>query len=122
MVRGGRVLLCRRPEGGHLAGHWEFPGGKVEEGEDAREALAREIREELNCGVAVGSALETVEFSYPEIEIRLQPFRCAIVDGEPRACHHEEIGWFNAAQVEVLGLAGADLVLWRRFSPALVET
>lgn len=113
------ILLCRRAEGVHLAGHWEFPGGKVEEGEDPREALAREIREELACEVRVGSALRVVEHSYPEIAIRLQPFACTISSGQPEALEHAEIGWYSPEAVGALGLAGADREVWERIKVQL---
>ena len=108
VVREDKLLLCRRPAGAHLAGHWEFPGGKVEERESAPEALQREIREELGCGIEVEEALPVVEHVYPEVAIRLRPFRCRVTAGEPAALEHEEVGWFTAKEVDDLGLAGAD--------------
>ncbi len=115
VARGGRVLVCRRPAGAHLAGHWEFPGGKVEDGEDPDQALVREIREELACTVVVGQALGAVEHSYPDLKIRLQPFRCTILRGEPRALEHEELGWFAPEEMNELELAGADRAVWESF-------
>ena len=116
IVRGDSVLLCRRQEGVHLAGHWEFPGGKVEGTETRREALAREIREELACEVEIAEALGGVEHQYPEVKSLLHPFLCTIPHGEPQAIEHEEIGWFGADEVRALGLAGADQEVWRRFA------
>lgn len=109
IVEDGRVLLCKRADGMHLAGHWEFPGGKVEEGEGAREALAREIREELGCRIVVGEALSPVEHVYPDLALRLRPFRCVVCEGRPEALEHEEIGWFRREELGELGLAGADV-------------
>ena len=109
IVRDGRFLLCKRAAGKHLAGHWEFPGGKIEEGEDAREALVREIHEELGCGVVAGQALEPVEHEYPDLKIRLRPFVCTLEDGEPEALEHEAVGWFRKGELDGLGLAGADV-------------
>lgn len=111
IVREGRVLLCKRGAGMHLEGHWEFPGGKIEEGEKDGEALVREIREELGCKITVGEALEPVEHVYPELSIRLHPFVCTVVDGEPTALEHEELGWFPEWELTNLGLAGADVAV-----------
>ena len=110
-----KVLMCRRPEGAHLAGHWEFPGGKGEDGEDVREALVREIREELGCEIETGVELPAVEHHYPDVAIRLRGFVSRVRSGEPVALEHEEIGWFDAEQIEALGLAGADVEVWRAF-------
>ena len=64
-VRGGRVLACQRPPGGHHPGKWEFPGGKVEAGESLQQALRRVLREELNVVATVGSVLWRAEHQYP---------------------------------------------------------
>ncbi|NNC87769.1 MAG: (deoxy)nucleoside triphosphate pyrophosphohydrolase [Akkermansiaceae bacterium] len=108
IVKDGRVLLCRRAAGSHLAGQWEFPGGKVEDGEGPEAALDREIREELGCRVEVGRPFVPVEHHYPEIAIRLRPYRCRLLDGAPEALEHEEIAWFAPGDLAEAGLAGAD--------------
>ncbi len=61
----GRVLIAQRPPGKHLAGGWEFPGGKLEPGEDRRAGLARELREELGIAIATPRPLIRVRHSYP---------------------------------------------------------
>lgn len=114
ILRSDEVLLCRRAEGAHLAGAWEFPGGKVEDGEHPREALVREIREELSCLVSVGAALPDVEHEYPEVAIRLLPFLCVVEDGRPLALEHEELAWFRTDRGEPPGLAAADREVWKR--------
>lgn len=116
IVDGGRVMLCRRAEGFHLAGHWEFPGGKIEAGESPEDALRREIMEELDCEVAVGEALVPVVHSYADLTIRLRPFYCAIVARVPRPLEHEEILWFDAEGLRTTGLAGADREVARQVS------
>ena len=109
----GRLLVCRRPEGKPLAGKWEFPGGKVEPGEDAAPALCREIFEELVCEIIVGLALPEVEHDYPGFSIRLLPFLCRLKSGQPRAVEHSEICWVKLAQCEALDWTDADVPIWR---------
>jgi 8-oxo-dGTP diphosphatase len=105
----GRYLACLRPEGKHLEGLWEFPGGKVEEGESPESALARELLEELAVEVEVGAALESVIWNYELRTIRLLPYRCRIIAGQPQAMEHERIMWCRPEQFEELIWAEADI-------------
>ncbi|MBG7607788.1 MAG: (deoxy)nucleoside triphosphate pyrophosphohydrolase [Verrucomicrobia bacterium] len=108
----GKVLACRRGEGRHLAGLWEFPGGKVDEGETPEAALARELKEELGVSVAVGEMLETVvEWADGVVSIRLAGYWCLISEGEPVVLEHEEIRWCEVAELEGLEWAEADVPL-----------
>ena len=117
ILRDHQILLCQRAPGQHLAGQWEFPGGKVEEGEEAAAALQREIREELDCTVGVGEALPAIEHHYPDLSLRLQAFPCRLDPSspEPQALDHAAIRWMPLQEVETLELAGADRQLWDRF-------
>lgn len=105
----GRYLVCLRKAGSHLGGLWEFPGGKVESGESAAEALARELREELGVEIAVGLEMESVVWDYGGKWIRLIPFRCTILSGTPRPLDHEDIEWRAAEDLETIEWAPADL-------------
>jgi len=89
----GMVLIAKRREGSHLAGYWEFPGGKQEEGETLEECLEREIREELGADVRAGKRLLTVEHEYEDRIISLYLFQCTHLNGDlkPLAC--EEMKW-----------------------------
>lgn len=93
--RDGRFLIALRREGRHLAGKWEFPGGKVHDGETAADALSREIHEELMVAVEIVEPLTPVTHSYPDISLRLIPFRCRIVGGDPVSCDHDELRWIT---------------------------
>ncbi len=104
----GRFLACLRPEGKHLAGLWEFPGGKVDGGESPEAALLRELREELGIEVAVGDALEPVVWSDDRVTIRLRPFHCVIAGGRLRALEHEELRWCAPEEFDLLEWAAAD--------------
>lgn len=105
----GRLLACRRPPGKHLAGKWEFPGGKVESGESPSAALVRELREELEITVEPGEALTAVVHDYGRGPIRLIPIRCTIADGIPHPHEHDEIRWCGIEELRELDLAAADL-------------
>ena len=116
IMRDHQVLLCQRAPGKHLAGSWEFPGGKVEEDEEAVAALQREIREELAFSIEVGEALPALEHHYPALSLRLQAFPCRLAPSslEPRALEHAAIRWMPLQDVETLELAGADRRLWNQ--------
>jgi 8-oxo-dGTP diphosphatase len=105
----GRLLACKRPEGKHLGGKWEFPGGKVEPGESAQEALVRELEEELGIRVETGAALTPVVWDYGRGPIRLHPFVCRILGGELHPHEHSEIRWCSRDQLKDLDWAEADL-------------
>lgn len=105
----GKILACKRAKGGHLAGHWEFPGGKIEPGESKRAALLREIHEELGVSVDVGDPLNAVKWTDGRIEICLSPFRCRLLLGSPRPLDHEEIRWCEPDELRLLDWAPADI-------------
>ena len=83
--RDGRILVTRRHGHAERGGQWEFPGGKVEPGEGEPEALVAEIREELDCAVAVGALLARTTHRYPDLEVELAFFACALLPGERAA-------------------------------------
>jgi 8-oxo-dGTP diphosphatase len=105
----GRILACRRPAGRHLGGLWEFPGGKVEPGEEPAQALARELEEELGVTVRVGAPLAEVGWDYGTTAILLSPFWCSLLQGEPQALDHEEVRWCEPAELARLDWAPADI-------------
>lgn len=105
----GRYLACLRPVGKHLGGLWEFPGGKMDPGESPQEALIRELREELEVDVEIGSPLSPVIWNYGERIIRLLPFYCHITGGDLRAVEHEALRWCLPQEFGELGWANADI-------------
>jgi 8-oxo-dGTP diphosphatase len=106
----GKVLACRRAADRHLGGLWEFPGGKVEDGEDPREALARELAEELGIVVRVGNRFDAVvEWTDGVVRIRLSGFPCEILEGKAEALEHDEIRWCEPGELPGLDWAEADL-------------
>jgi 8-oxo-dGTP diphosphatase len=93
ICRDGKILITRRPDTVHLPGLWEFPGGKVEQGETLKAALMREIREEVGLDVIVFNQCLSIEHEYPRKSVQLHFFNCAIVAGEPRAIQVAEFNW-----------------------------
>lgn len=105
----GKILCARRGAKGALAGLWEFPGGKIEAGESAREALQREISEELRCEVAVGEAVTTTRHTYDFAVVTLTTFWCTLLSGSPLLTEHAEVLWASADQLDCLEWAPADI-------------
>jgi len=105
----GRYLACQRPDGKHLAGLWEFPGGKVEQGESPQQALIRELQEELGITVQVGRPFAPVTYDYKTVIIRLLPFLCEIGEGAPHAHEHSALEWCAMEDFPKLPWAEADL-------------
>lgn len=108
--RAGRILACRRPEGGRHAGRWEFPGGKLEAGESFADCLRRELREELGIEAVAGATLGRSVARYagsPPIEL------CFLaVDefaGEPDLRHYREIRWLEPHELATLDFLEGDL-------------
>ena len=105
----GRVLIAQRPAGKHLAGHWEFPGGKLERGEERRLGLARELREEL--GVVISGTprpLIRLEHSYPDKRVHLDIFVVRRYQGEPQGREGQALRWVSQDELEGVELLPAD--------------
>ncbi len=109
--RDDAFLLTRRAAAAHLGGLWEFPGGKVEHGESVEDALVREIREELGCGVVVGPLVLTTRHMYPDLHVELHFFEARLV-GDPLPQLGQEMRWVRRDELASLQLpeADADLV------------
>jgi 8-oxo-dGTP diphosphatase len=106
--KGSLVLVGQRPEGHTLAGQWEFPGGKIELGEQPKEALQRELFEELGIRADVGDLKMTWTHSYPEVGILLLFFEVLFWKGEPKAVHHNELRWVTFEELEQLEIPDAN--------------
>jgi len=108
--REGRLLVTRRLHGTHLAGFWEFPGGKCEPGETPEECLAREIMEELGVGCRVGGQILQTLYAYDDRRLDLRFFRCEI-EGEPLALLGQEMQWVRREDLRSLSFPPADAQL-----------
>jgi 8-oxo-dGTP diphosphatase len=104
----GRWLVNRRRPGTHMAGSWEFPGGKVESGEQPLSALRRELHEELGIDVQHAEALLELVHDYPDKRVRLDVWRVVRYEGEPSSREGQELRWVPAAELEGLPLLAAD--------------
>ncbi|QWH15280.1 (deoxy)nucleoside triphosphate pyrophosphohydrolase (plasmid) [Bacillus mycoides] len=103
------VLCALRSPTMSLPNYWEFPGGKINEGEMPQEALVREIKEELGCLITVGEEIEEVEYEYDNIIVHLATYKAYIKSGIPKALEHEEIKWIQAKNLLELKWAPADI-------------
>jgi 8-oxo-dGTP diphosphatase len=117
--REGRVLLARRPAHKHLPLKWEFPGGKVEPGEDPAAAIVREIREELGCGIVLTRALPRFTHDYGAVVIEMIPYVCTLAAGSPAPHPHEHVAlvWARPEELRDHDLAPADLPVIRDYLP-----
>ncbi len=111
LVEDGRVLISQRKSGTHLAGAWEFPGGKVEAGEDPREALARELEEELGILCDVGAPVEVTFHRYPQKDVLLLFFEASRRPGsaEPRALDVADVRWAGPGELQDEDFPPADV-------------
>ncbi len=109
IVKDGLILCAQRGSDGSLRGLWEFPGGKIEAGESKQVALKREIREELECTIEVGTEVVTNLHEYDGGSVTLTTFYCRIVEGTPRLTEHSSIKWLRPSELDTLEWAPADL-------------
>jgi 8-oxo-dGTP diphosphatase len=114
----GRVLLARRPAGRHMAGLWEFPGGKVHDGEAPAAALARELAEELGLEIAVGDPITFATHEEPGLRILLLFYEAAIRSGDPQPREGQEVAWVPPAELRGYPTPPADADLVERLAAA----
>ena len=111
LCREGKVLVCSRPRGSELAAFWEFPGGKTEPGETPREALVREIREELGLEIEPGENFWRLDHDYPDKSVRVTFFFAALrdPDAEPESRDDQEMRWVTPDELSGIRFLPADL-------------
>ena len=107
----GRYLIARRKPGVHLAGYWEFPGGKREDGESFEECLRRELFEELSIRVDVPVPYQVVRYDYGESTVELHFFLCRIEEGEASNLDSAEIRWVEPRELPHYTFPPADQVI-----------
>jgi len=104
----GRVLIAQRPVGKHMAGWWEFPGGKVAQGESDAQALVRELREELGVETRVESEIMMLSHEYPDRTVDLVLWRATLLGGTPRGLDGQALQWVACQSLGEQRLLPAD--------------
>jgi len=108
LEQNGLVLIARRKPGKHMAGKWEFPGGKIEKGESPEQSLARELREELDVRARIGELLCCASYEGEGISLELMVYRVEGFEGIPLLREHQEIRWVEPREVRSYDLADSD--------------
>jgi len=122
IMRDGKLFAARRPEGKEIGLKWEFPGGKIEAGETAEQALVREIKEELKTDVQVNEYIATVRHQYPNFHLTMQVFRCTLTGPEPVLTEHVESRWITADEIDSLDWAPADYKILGQIKQSLLSS
>ena len=115
--RNGKILICQRPETKSRPLLWEFPGGKVENGETKESALVRECREELAIELSVGRVFAESTFEYPDISVHLTLFEAKIVRGEPKLLEHKSLCWIKPDEADSFDFSPADIPFVKKLIP-----
>jgi 8-oxo-dGTP diphosphatase len=116
-MRDGKYMIARRAPGKHLAGYWEFPGGKIEDGETPEDSLQREIEEEFGVHAQVGEYLGHNVHDYGEKIVRLMAYEVAVEEDIHQSTDHDRIEWVGLNQLDDYQLAPADVPLLRYLRP-----
>ncbi|MFD3448256.1 (deoxy)nucleoside triphosphate pyrophosphohydrolase [Microbacteriaceae bacterium 4G12] len=110
IVENGKILCAQRgPTNRILPLKWEFPGGKIEEGESHQEALRREINEEIQCTVEIGDQIDYTVYEYDFGIVHLTTFYCKLIEGTPVLIEHAAMKWLSPDELESLDWAPADI-------------
>ena len=117
--KGEETIFATQRGYGDLKGGWEFPGGKIEEGETSQAALQREIMEELDTEIAVGELIDTIEYDYPTFHLSMDCFWCEIIKGDLVLKEHEAAKWLTKEKMDSVEWFPADITIVGKIKEAL---
>ena len=117
--KGEEIIFATQRGYGNLKGGWEFPGGKIEEGETSQAALQREIMEELDTEIAVGELIDTIEYDYPTFHLSMDCFWCEIIKGDLVLKEHEAAKWLTKEKMDSVEWLLADITIVGKIKEAL---
>ena len=120
VIRKGDKIFATQRGYGELKGGWEFPGGKIEDGETPQEALKREIEEELDTEILVGELIDTIEYDYPTFHLSMDCFWCEIVEGRLVLKEHEAARWLDRKTMDDVEWLPADVTLVGKIKETLM--
>ncbi|MCR4667327.1 MAG: (deoxy)nucleoside triphosphate pyrophosphohydrolase [Desulfovibrio sp.] len=121
VLRKGEQILATQRGYGEFKDLWEFPGGKIEEGEGPKEALVREIREELAIDIKVGELLMTVHYEYPAFFLTMHCYWCRMPDETPQLLEHEAAAWLSANELQSVNWLPADIEVTKKIEQSLKD-
>ena len=118
---GGRCVFATQRGYGDWRGYWEFPGGKVEQGESPESALQREIREELATQVNVGGHIGNVEYDYPAFHLSMRCYACTVASGRLELLEHENAAWLTCETLRSVKWLPADMLILDKVQALLAD-
>lgn len=110
-VIGEPMIFATQRGYGDMKGGWEFPGGKIEDGETPEQALKREIEEELDTEILVGTFIDTIEYDYPKFHLSMDCYWCDIIKGDLVLKEHEAAKWLRKDELRTVDWLPADITL-----------
>lgn len=117
--KGEEIIFATQRGYGDLKGGWEFPGGKIEEGETSQAALQREIMEELDTEISVGELIDTIEYDYPTFHLSMDCFWSEIIKGDLVLKEHEAAKWLTKEKMDSVEWLPADITIVGKIKEAL---